>query len=343
MSNNMTFTDPALYNVVAAPPPAAASFHHAAAVPPAPFYNVPAAPPPAAPFHNYAGVPMPPAAPFHNYAAVPMPPAAPFQNYAPLSHAALFVPSPPPVPIDVPVRKVWARNFTAEMDALDAFATRASHVAVNVQYPGVLHEDPGSSATAEKRYAVLKANVDALKPLQLGLAVLRDDGQCKAWEFHLAGFDRESDPYSADSVEYLQARGMRLDALRVGGVPVSLLSMRLHHCGLLRRPGLAWVTYDGAYHVAHLLKAINASQPLPGDIAGFHALVGRFLQGDAYDVARMAAVHPNLPVGLEQIADALGLPKPMVSPRLAGARVVLALQVFLCLGPSFYPGFAPVI
>jgi hypothetical protein len=259
MSNNMTFTDPALYNVVAAPPPAAASFHHAAAVPPAPFYNVPAAPPPAAPFHSYAGVPMPPAAPFHNYAAapppaapfhnyaaVPMPPAAPFQNYAPLSHAALFVPSPPPVPIDVPVRKVWARNFTAEMDALDAFATRASHVAVNVQYPGVLHEDPGSSATAEKRYAVLKANVDALKPLQLGLAVLRDDGQCKAWEFHLAGFDRESDPYSADSVEYLQARGMRLDALRVGGVPVSLLSMRLHHCGLLRRPGLAWVTYDGA-------------------------------------------------------------------------------------------------
>jgi CCR4-NOT transcription complex subunit 7/8 len=107
----------------------------------------------------------------------------------------------------VPVRKVWARNFTAEMDALDAFATRARHVAVNVQYPG-------SSATAEKRYAVLKANVDALKPLQLGLAVLRDDGQCTAWEFNITGFDRESDPYSADSVEYLQARGMKLNALR---------------------------------------------------------------------------------------------------------------------------------
>jgi CCR4-NOT transcription complex subunit 7/8 len=188
-------------------------------------------------FQHEAAVP---AASFYSSTAVPMPPAPPFQYYAaappaPFYHAA-FVPSPLPVPIDVPVRKVWARNFTAEMDALVAFATRASHVAVNVQYPG-------SSFTAEKRYAVLKANVDALKPLQLGLAVLRDDGQCLAWEYNLTGFDRESDLYSADSVDYLQARGMKLDALRVGGVPVSLLSMRLHHCGLLRRPGQAWVAF----------------------------------------------------------------------------------------------------
>ncbi|TVU08988.1 hypothetical protein EJB05_42420, partial [Eragrostis curvula] len=270
-----------------------------------------------------------------------VPPQAPFH------HPAVAAVPPPPLPIGIPVRQVWAHNLDTEMDAVLAFATRAVRVAVNVQYPGVVHgagmqADPGALAP-EKRYAFLKANVDALKPLQLGLAVATDDGRCLAWEFNLAGFDRDADPHATRSVAYLAGRGMDLDAHRLRGVPAARLTMALHHCGLLRRPGLAWVTYAGAYHVAYLMKIVTGGRPLPGDVAGFVALVQRFLGGDVHDVARMAGNCPGLPIGLERIAGALGLAPPLGSAHLAGARAVVAMQVFFALGSGFGRGLAPLI
>ncbi|KAK3129767.1 hypothetical protein QOZ80_6BG0484380 [Eleusine coracana subsp. coracana] len=291
-------------------------------------------------FYQAAGsVAQPP----FNYAnkAAPMM-MAPFYNTAAAAAAM-----PPPV-TGVPVRQVWAHNLDAEMDAVLAFATRARHVSFSVQYPGVVHggadqqQDP-AALTTEKRYAFLKANVDALKPLQVGLAILADDGRCAAWEFNLAGFDPSTDPHAPRSVAHLAARGMDLAAHRAVGVPVHRFSMALHHCALLRRPGIAWVTHAGAYHVAYFLKIITGGQPMPADITGFLALARRFLCGDVFDVARVAGDRPGLPVGLERIAAVLGLAAPLGSPRLAGARAVLAMQVFVTLGPGFYRGFAPLI
>jgi hypothetical protein len=92
----------------------------------------------------------------------------------------------------------------------------------------------------------------------------------------------------------------------VGGVPVSLLSMRLHQCGLLRRPGLAWVTYDGApAQGAHRKPAATQR----------HRRV-------TYDVARMAAVHPQLARGARADRRRARPSRPMVSPRRTRAAGV---------------------
>ncbi|XP_062201475.1 probable CCR4-associated factor 1 homolog 11 [Phragmites australis] len=239
---------------------------------------------------------------------------------------------PLPPPFGVPVHAVWADNLDAQLGAVQYFAARARCVAVTVHYPGVVHgaSQDQTMLTAEQRYAIVKANVDALKPLQVGLSICTHDGRLAAWEFNLSGFDPAVDPYAAHSVSYLAFRGLDVDAHRLNGIPMTRLTTALRFCGLVYRPGISWTTYAGAYHVAYLMKVISGGNKLPGDMARFLGAVRRCL-GEVYDVARMAGDCQDMPVGLERVASRLRLAPPLFSSQLAGAGSVLALQAFMIL------------
>ncbi|KAM0862743.1 hypothetical protein ACQ4PT_045059 [Festuca glaucescens] len=211
----------------------------------------------------------------------------------------------------------------------------ARYVAVDVHYPGIVHH-PGkdhNALTPEERYALVKRNVDALKPLQVGIAVCDSQGRIQAWEFNLCDFRRLSDAHDESSLAYLAGRGLDVDTLAKHGVDAwSLGAMLLGYSGLIGSwHGLSWITYTGAYHVAYLLKIVTAGRPLPNDVAGFDSAVRHFLGDQVYDVAGMAADCPKLPVGLERIAAHLGFHPPWTSPRLAAAAGVRALQEFRSL------------
>ena len=247
----------------------------------------------------------------------------------------------PPVAA-VPVQPVWAWNFDQESANLRRFAAGARYVALNVQYPGLVHV-PGkdhTDLTAEQRYAIVKANVDALKPLQVGIAVCHREGRILAWEFNLRDFRRLTDPHDKKSLAYLAGRGLDVDTFAIHGVDAGRLgAMLLNYSGLIGPSrGLSWVTYTGAYHVAYLLKIVTGGGPLPQDVAGFDGAVQKFLGERVYDVARMAADCPALPVGLERIAAHLGFHTPWGSPRLAGAAGVRALQVLRSLERGEFGG-----
>ncbi|XP_039780750.1 probable CCR4-associated factor 1 homolog 11 [Panicum virgatum] len=222
------------------------------------------------------------------------------------------------------------------------FAAHARCVAVKVHYPGVIHgvigQDLGA-LTAEKRYAALKANVDALKPLQVGLAVATDDGRFAAWEFNLSDFDPAADPHAVQSLLHLGRRGLDCLEHRRRGVPVEELTRALRRSRLLSgRPGVSVVTHTGAYHLAYLMKVLSGGDPLPGDMAGFLGAVRRSLGEDVYDVARMAADCRDMPGGLEHIAGRLRLAPPLALHPLAGAGSVLALEAFIILRDHQFRG-----
>ncbi|XP_047049407.1 probable CCR4-associated factor 1 homolog 11 [Lolium rigidum] len=263
------------------------------------------------------------------------PPPASFHGRVPPAQTTDH-PVPMPAPhVPVLVHPVWAWSFHQEAARLRHFAEGARYVAVNVHYPGLVHH-PGKdqdALTDEKRYPILKANVDALKPLQVGIAVCDRDGKSEAWEFNLRDFRRHSDPHDASSLAYLAGRGLDVDTFANHGVDAwSLGAMLLSYSGLIGPwRGLSWVTYTGAYHVAYLLKIVTGGCPLPNDVAGFVSAVRHFLGDQVYDVAGMAADCPKLPVGLERIAAHLGFHPPWNSPRLAAAAGVRALQVFRSL------------
>jgi CCR4-NOT transcription complex subunit 7/8 len=128
-------------------------------------------------------------------------------HYASLYHGGA---SMPPLPPEIPVRSVWEDNLELELRFLHSFVHNARYAAVNIHYPGVIHNgsQKHTSQTADERYSVIKTNVDALKPIQVGLAIYNDFGHIVAWEFNLRGFHPVTDPHAANSVGYLQERGL---------------------------------------------------------------------------------------------------------------------------------------
>ncbi|KAF7052609.1 hypothetical protein CFC21_060688 [Triticum aestivum] len=272
--------------------------------------------------------PPPPPPPFHY--AFPMQPP-PYFYHAPMS---------PVWPSSaVPVRSVWAPNLKHESANLRHVARNAQYVAIDVHYPGVVHHpsQDHNALTVEERYALVKANVDGLKPLQLGIALYDSDGgYLDAWEFNLRDFRPQADPHDENSLAYLAGRGLDVGVLRDHGVSADVLSKMLFESGLIsarprRGRSRSWITYAGAYHVAYLLKIVTGGAPLPRDVAGFNGAVRRYLGDQVYDVARMAADCLDMPLGLESIAAHLGFHPPLGSPRLAAAAGVHALQVFMRL------------
>lgn len=260
------------------------------------------------------------------------------QHYAPpLVHHTVPMPQ-----LGIPVRRVWEGNLAPELRFLRDFASNARYAAVTVHYPGVVVVQAGAGRqnhapmTAEERYATMKANVDTLKPIQVGLAVYNDYGHMAAWEFNLRGFHPGVDPHAANSLEYLQSRGLSFRDHQACGITPVRLAAGLNSCGLFGRPGISWATYAGAYHVAYLMKVLSVGNGggnvnlLPDGLGGFLDVVRQRLGEDVYDVARMA-VDCGLPSGLERVAAALSLVPAALSPQLAGAGSVLALQAFIIL------------
>uniref|UniRef100_A0A8I6YE76 poly(A)-specific ribonuclease n=2 Tax=Hordeum vulgare subsp. vulgare TaxID=112509 RepID=A0A8I6YE76_HORVV len=264
----------------------------------------------------------------------PPPPEMPFSYHTfPAPPPPFYFHNAAPVPV---VCSVWASNFRDESHNLRRMAWNARYVAVNVQYPGLVHHHAGKDhnvLTVEERYSVVKANVDTLKPLQVGVALRDADGRhLGAWEFNLRDFCRLADPCDGNSLKYLDDRGLNVDELRVRGLSAKMLREALLCSGLLdARGGRSWIVYAGAYHVSYLLKLLTGGAPLPEDMAGFVDAVRSYLGDQVYDVARMAADCPAMPLGLERITAHLGFQSPLGSPCLAAAAGVHALQVFMRL------------
>lgn len=233
------------------------------------------------------------------------------------------------------VRSVWSDNFAAESAVLFDVAPHATHVAFNVQYPGCIFHGDGkthyTNLTAEERYALVRANVNPLQPLQVGLAVRTDDGRLLAWEFNLSNFDIASDVCyrcAPDSVAYLASRGVDFWKLKYDGIPGYRLRWLLRDSGLIRaRP--AWATFAGAFHVAYLLK-IMIGEYLPTNLDGFMNLVRQKIGAHVYDVKLLAREHDHGCRGpLKLIAKQLGAaPSVEAETALAGEAAVLALQSF---------------
>ncbi|KAM3211794.1 hypothetical protein ACQJBY_065113 [Aegilops geniculata] len=232
------------------------------------------------------------------------------------------------------VRSVWADNFKAESAVFCQIAPHATHVALNVQYPGCVIRGDGRKShydmTAEERYQVVRANVALLKPLQVGLAIRTDDGGRFAWEFNLRGFDVASDLDARDpnSIAYLARCGVDFGRLPKSGIHGYELRWMLRDSGLLRAQA-SWATFAGAYHVGYFVTMMSGEK-LPDDVDAFMEMVRQLLGPSVCDVKRLARQHDQRCVGaLSHIVKQLGVVQPdEPKPTPAGTGSTLALLAF---------------
>ena len=282
---------------------------------------------------------------------LPLPlPAAPYNKY---NHAV----AAPPV-LGVQVRPVTAANYEAELDAIGSLLASYPFVAIDTEYPGTVHRPPPGRSAAQlappEQYALVKANVDELTVVQLGLTLCDEYGNIPvaldgggrplevAWEVTFSDFDARRDRHAPESVEFLRSSGIDFDRSRARGVASAAFAAKLaavlSSAREQRRGGeLTWAAFGGAYDFAYLVKMLAGGRPLPGTWHEFVAQARALLGGRLFDAKYMAehCERADLCGGLRRLAASLSVqrtnsPEPPAAC-LAGRKSHSACRIYTAM------------
>ncbi|XP_034570048.1 probable CCR4-associated factor 1 homolog 11 [Setaria viridis] len=269
-------------------------------------------------------------------------------------HAMAAAPAAP----GLAVTSVTAENFEAELDAIAALLQRYPIVVIDTEYPGTVHRPTAGrrecDVTPGERYALVKANVDELPAVQLGITLCDADGNVpvvaagadgracqRAWEFTFSDFDPVRGRHAPESVAFLTSQGVDFPAARLRGVSSSAFAARL--AAVLAparlRGGLTWAAFGGAYDFAYMIKMLSGGQPLPGTWQEFMARARDLLGGGMFDAKYMAEHSGRADLiggGLRRVAVRLGAPLLFPEPPcLAGPKSHTACHVYTAMRRHF--------
>uniref|UniRef100_A0ACD5V006 Uncharacterized protein n=1 Tax=Avena sativa TaxID=4498 RepID=A0ACD5V006_AVESA len=225
-------------------------------------------------------------------------------------------------PGNVVVRPVWAHNLQEEVELIESLLHRFRYAAVDTEFPGTVYRPklPAYALTTEKKYALLKANVDELHLIQLGLTL----------------FD------AAGRLPDLGTAGVDFDRTRRDGIDAATFGPRLRK---LLRAGLGdagVITFSGASDLAYLVKMmLGRGYKLPATPAAFESVVKAMIRKSLYDVKEMARRCPrdvDLRGGLDRVAGKLDVPRAVGEAHQAGSDSLLTCQTFIKMKGRYFVG-----
>ena len=238
------------------------------------------------------------------------------------------------------VRQVWKHNLLKEFDLIKVAGMTHRMVAFDTEFPVVVF----SPMNIDKRelgklpsflnYNIIRDNVNATKIIQLGLALCYDKGSLLnfgtkyqySWEFNFRDFDVYNGIQNTESIELLKSQGINFDKKLKEGVDSADSAALMLKSGLLgNHSAFAWVTFHGAYDIAHLMK-ILIRQSLPYDLVGYMNLVQCLLGKRLFDLKHMMKFCDGLFWGLETVANRLGVERVAGKSHQAGSDTLLTLQ-----------------
>uniref|UniRef100_A0A0D9YZM9 poly(A)-specific ribonuclease n=1 Tax=Oryza glumipatula TaxID=40148 RepID=A0A0D9YZM9_9ORYZ len=157
----------------------------------------------------------------------------------------------------VEIREVWADNLEEEFALIRDVVDEFPFVAMDTEFPGIVCRPVGAfRSPADYNYATLKANVDMLHLIQLGLTFSSPRGELPAlgpgrrrcvWQFNFREFDDARDIFASDSIELLRRSGIDFRRNSERGVDARRFAELLMSSGVVLNDSVYWVTFHAGY------------------------------------------------------------------------------------------------
>lgn len=210
------------------------------------------------------------------------------------------------------IREVWADNLEEEFQLIREIVDDFPYLAMDTEFPGVVVRPVGTfNNSAEYHYQTLKANVDMLKLIQLGLTFSDEDGnlpRCGSreycvWQFNFREFNIREDVYAQDSIELLRQSGIDFSKNAEKGIDSHRFGELLMSSGIVLNENLRWITFHSGYDFGYLLKLLTC-QSLPAAEVEFFNLLKVYFPF-VYDIKYIMKFCDSLHGGLNRLAEIL--------------------------------------
>ncbi|GMH04467.1 hypothetical protein Nepgr_006306 [Nepenthes gracilis] len=213
-------------------------------------------------------------------------------------------------------RDVWRDNLQEEFDLIRGIVDDYPYIAMDTEFPGIVLRPVGNfKNSAEYNFRMLKANVDLLKFIQLGLAFTDENGNLPTcgtgkycvWQFNFREFNPKEDAYATDSIQLLRECGFDFSKNNEIGIDAWKFSELLMSSGIVLNDCVHWVTFHSGYDFAYLLKILTFKN-LPETQEEFFNLFKMFFPV-IYDIKYLMKFCPDLHGGLNKLAELVNVPR----------------------------------
>ncbi|XP_044463994.1 probable CCR4-associated factor 1 homolog 6 [Mangifera indica] len=242
------------------------------------------------------------------------------------------------------IREVWNDNLEYEFTLIREIIDDYPYIAMDTEFPGIVLRVIGNfRSSSDYNYHNLKANVDLLKLIQLGLTFADEKGNLPkcgtdkycVWQFNFREFNPDKDVYANDSIQLLSQSGIDLKKNNEKGVDAYRFSELLMSSGIVLNDCVHWVTFHSGYDFGYLLKLLTCKN-LPDTQTGFFDLIKMYFP-TLYDIKHLMKFCNSLHGGLNKLAELLEVERIGICHQ-AGSDSLLTCCTFMKLKDNFFKG-----